>query len=512
MSKNVDRLRRRLDESFGFKRFRPGQTQACLSALDGRDTLVLMPTGFGKSLCYQLPGLELDGVTVVVSPLISLAEDQAASLREHGIEAGILNSTRSKKQVQRLRSDLRTGKTEFVFTTPERLQNSDLCELLHDVGVDMLVIDEAHCVSQWGHDFRPDYLCLRHVRHRLGDPPILAMTATASPRTVDDIVSVLRLADSVIVRQGVYRENLRLSVKRCESHADKLAAIRRLLCGDDHLVANEPAIIYCNTIKETQRLTEQLAGEGFPVLQYHGRMRKQDRLDSHLAFMDGPPAVMIATNAFGLGIDKCNIRQVIHYSLPGSLEAYYQEFGRAGRDGKLANCTLLFDPADLAVVKMFAGGHVDSAKLATAHHCLLKELEKCQDDSETVSLTDLTKISLLGRQSLKHCLQLLAATGLVTPVGRGRWQSLVGEIDHRVVDRVADASRQRAEDRQISVQQMVRFAESNSCRWEQILSHFESDSDDLTYCRCEICDPQRADCSVKDDEKHERTENTCVER
>ena len=452
--------------------------------------LILMPTGSGKSLCYQLPGLELDGVTVVVSPLISLAEDQAASLQENGIEAVILNSSKSKKQIKQFRDDLRSGKSEFVFTTPERLQQTDLCELLAEIGVDLFVIDEAHCVSQWGHDFRSDYLCLHHARRRLGDPPILAMTATASPRTVDEITACLRLNDPVVVTNSVYRSNLRLEVVRCESTADKDENLRRLLTCDDFLIANEPAIVYCSTIKDVERLVAEFANLPVPVHTYHGRMKKADRTESQNAFMDGAPGVMFATNAFGLGIDKPNIRRVVHYNLPGSLEAYYQEVGRAGRDGKNANCTLLFDPADLRVLKMFAGGHLDSSQLATAHHVLRQGIERWGDQDGSVSLTEITKISALGRQTLTNCLQQLSSRGLVAPMGRGRWVCLVDEIDHGITDRIADEARQRSEDRQIALQQMVRFADEQHCRWDKLLNHFDDDGSlDLSYCRCDVCEP-----------------------
>ncbi len=487
---DVARLRGRLKEAFGFKRFRPGQSKACQAAMDGLDTLVLMPTGSGKSLCYQLPGLELDGVTVVVSPLISLAEDQAASLQEHGIEAVILNSSKSKKQVKQCREDLRSGKSEFVFTTPERLQQTDLCEWLAEVGVDLFVIDEAHCVSQWGHDFRPDYLCLQHARRRLGDPPILAMTATASLRTIDEILACLRLSDPVVVTNSVYRSNLRLEVLHCQSIADKDRQLRRLLTSDDFLIANEPAIVYCSTIKDVERLVDAFGDLPVPVHGYHGRMKKADRTRSQTAFMDGEPAIMFATNAFGLGIDKPNIRRVIHYNIPGSLEAYYQEVGRAGRDGKHANCTLLFARDDLRVLKMFAGGHLDSSQLATAHHVLRQGVERWGDENGSASLSEITKISALGRQTLLNCLQQLASRGLVAPMGRGRWAHLVDEIDHDITDRLANEARHRSEDRVIALQQMVRFAEEHHCRWETLLKHFDdAESQDLAYCRCDVCKP-----------------------
>jgi ATP-dependent DNA helicase RecQ len=491
--KQVYHLRDRLEKSFGFKRFRPGQSKACRAAMNGRDTLILMATGSGKSLCYQLPGLELEGVTVVVSPLISLAEDQAASLREHGISAAILNSSKSEKQIKAFEDDLRSGATEFVFTTPERLQQTNLCDLLSKVGVDLFVVDEAHCVSQWGHDFRPDYLCLQYAIKRLGDPPVLAMTATASPQTVDDIIHNLRLVDPVVVASGVFRPNLRLEVIQCDGNDEKDAALRALMESDDNLVAGEPAIVYCNTVRETDRLFQQFSGDSVPVLRYHGRMKKADRFQSQEAFMEGPPALMFATNAFGLGIDKPNIRRVIHYHLPGSIEAYYQEIGRAGRDGKHANCTLLFDLDDSHLLKMFAGGHVDSSQLATAHHCLLQGVDRFSDSDGTVSVTDLKKISALGRQTLIHCLQKLASKGLVAPAGRGRWRCLADAVDRDIVDRIAAEGQRRAEDRRIALNQMLDFASNRSCRWDMIVNHFDDqESDEAPDCRCDVCETATA--------------------
>ncbi len=420
--KSINKLRSRLADHFGFCEFRPGQHDACQSAIEGRDTLVLMPTGSGKSLCYQLPGLELEGVTVVVSPLISLAEDQAAHIRELGTHAAILNSSKTATQIRQFRDDIKSGKAEFVFTTPERLQQSDICELLAEVGVDMFVIDEAHCASQWGHDFRPDYLCLHHARQRLGNPPVLAMTATASPKTVDEIVRCLKLSDPKIVATGIHRENLRLSVIRCEGREEKTKQLRKLFSSQTELEKNQPGIVYCATTRTCEILRDTFSDVPIPTLCYHGRMNKAARMEAQSAFMDGPPSIMFATNAFGLGIDKPDTRRVVHYDLPGSLEAYYQEAGRAGRDGELAACTLLYDPDDVSIQKMFAGGLLDSSQLMTAHHTLVAGIGRWPSDDHTVSLADLSKISPLGRQALKQCLQQLASRGITAPpvAGDGR--------------------------------------------------------------------------------------------
>ncbi|WP_153555818.1 RecQ family ATP-dependent DNA helicase [Roseimaritima sediminicola] len=483
----LKRLRSRLIEDFGFDKFRPGQRRACRAAIEGRDTVILMPTGSGKSLCYQLPGLELEGVTVIVSPLISLAEDQAAHIAELGTAAAILNSSKSAKQIAKFREQIRSGKVEFVFTTPERLQRSDICELLAEVGVDMFVIDEAHCASQWGHDFRPDYLCLHHARQRLGNPPILAMTATAAPKTVAEILRTLRLSDPEIVSTGVYRKNLRLEVQGCDDQADKDQRLRRLLVRDDSLESNQPAIVYCATTKTARRLAQQLDDLPIPTLCYHGRMKKADRAAAQQAFMEGPPAVMFATNAFGLGIDKPDIRRVIHYQIPGSLEAYYQEAGRAGRDGEPAICTLLYDPEDVAVQKMFAGGSLDASQLRTAHHTLCQGLERWGESEGNVSLSDLTKISPAGRQTLKRCLQQLASRGVAAPAGRGRWTCLNTELEDSVAEAIASDARLRSEDRQIALERMVRYATAGDCRWATIETYFETDDSESEPCPCDNC-------------------------
>ncbi|WP_145174922.1 RecQ family ATP-dependent DNA helicase [Rubripirellula lacrimiformis] len=489
----TQKLSSRLSDNFGFDTFRPGQHQACSAAMQGRDTLVLMATGSGKSLCYQLPGLELEGVTVVVSPLISLAEDQAAHIRELGTHAAVLNSSKSKKQICQYREDIRSGKAEFVFTTPERLQQSDICDLLAEVGVDIFVIDEAHCASQWGHDFRPDYLCLHHARQRLGNPPILAMTATASPKTIVEIIRCLKLSDPEMIATGITRPNLRLDVVACVGEKEKTSALRDLFQAESDLDANEPAIVYCATTKTCERLRDELSDLPMPTLCYHGRMKQSLRSESQSAFMDGPPAVMFATNAFGLGIDKPDIRRVVHYDLPGSLEAYYQEAGRAGRDGSAAACTLFFDREDIGLQKMFASGAIDSSQLMTAHHTLVKGIERWGDDGDGVSLTDLKRISPLGRQTLKQCLQQLAARGYAAPAGRGRWACLLDTIDHAVTDGIAADARMRCEDRRIAIDQMVSYAESSECRWTILQKHFETSSASDQLCRCGNCGGVDAD-------------------
>ncbi len=337
----LDRARAALRAHFGYPDFRAGQERAIAAVLGGRDALVVLPTGGGKSLCYQVPALVLPGLTVVVSPLISLMQDQVDALAARGVPAAFLNSTLGSAELAERVARARRGELRLLYVAPERFDAGDLAARLRAGGVALLAIDEAHCISEWGHDFRPSYRRMRTVRRQLGDPPTIALTATATPAVRRDIARELGLRAFVTVVTGFDRENLhyhvRLTPKQEQKDLELLAA----------LDANPgQAVVYAPTRRAVERLTTLLHRARIPADGYHAGLADARRQDVQQRFMAEAVRVIVATNAFGMGIDKPNVRLVVHHAMPGTLEAYYQEAGRAGRDGRLSQCVLLHSHAD----------------------------------------------------------------------------------------------------------------------------------------------------------------------
>ena len=336
---------------FGFPDFRPGQERAVTCVLDKRDTLVVLPTGGGKSICYQVPAMVLPGLTVVVSPLISLMKDQVDALTARGIPATFVNSTLSSGEVSERMSRVMRGEIKLLYLAPERFDVGTAAERLRGVGVSLLAIDEAHCISEWGHDFRPSYLRIAQVREKLGWPQVVALTATATPHVRQDIARQLRLENPETIITGFDRQNLRYHVVPTRTDAEKDAALAAILREHEGV-----AIVYASTRRNVEKIARTLEQEGITAAAYHAGLDDAHRHAVQDAFMNESVRAIVATNAFGMGIDKPNVRLVVHHAMPGTLEAYYQEAGRAGRDGKPSEVYLLHAFPDRFTHEFFIKG------------------------------------------------------------------------------------------------------------------------------------------------------------
>jgi ATP-dependent DNA helicase RecQ len=483
MSTRSDSLSRKpldtiLHETFGIAHLRPGQREVIDNVLRHRDTLAIMPSGAGKSLCYQLPALRLPGNTVIVSPLISLMKDQAEKLGDVGIDAAQINSTLSSNEESQAMNRIVQAEHEFIFATPERFADPDFVTSLKSAQIDLFVVDEAHCISRWGHDFRPSYLALGAAIEALGHPVVLALTATATGDVIDDIAHQLGIADMHVVNTGVYRPNLHYRVEQVTSEEARTATAIRLVTE----IAGA-GIVYTATIKAAEQLHAALESAGIDASLYHGKLPARRREETQDSFMRGDCRVMVATNAFGMGVDKRDIRFIIHYQMPANLEAYYQESGRAGRDGKSSECILLYHAQDKRIQQFFLARRHPTAEDIDLIYSQLRALAHGR---KGVALAQLrAEVPSISPNKLQVALKLLSDANIVIQNGDLEYLPGANAARPRELARLANAHAEQDADKREALEQMVFYAQTGFCRWKVMLEYF---GEHVEWQHCGTCD------------------------
>ena len=478
VTRELTKMRRTLRKTFGLDKLRPGQAEVIRSVLEGNHTLAIMPTGAGKSLCYQLPSLHLEGTTVVVSPLISLMKDQVDKLEDAGLEAAQLNSALTTEEREENLEQIESEQSDFIFVTPERFTKQEFLADLRKRDVNFVVIDEAHCISEWGHDFRPAYLSLGAAVKTLGAPPVLALTATATPEVQADIEKQLDLGKLCVVRTGIYRPNLQFEVKRVTNEREKHEALIRIL--NEH---EGTGIIYCSTVKTVEALTDWLKAFDFKIEHYHGRMKPADRKRNQDAFMNGELKAIVATNAFGMGIDKPDIRFVVHYQMPGSLEAYYQEAGRAGRDGEPATCSLFYQLEDRRTHQFFLGGKHPKFDDILAVHQALDTLGAAETPVALSAVQE--HANTVSDSKVRVVLALLKEMKVVKELRGSKFRLLWVDITRRELEVLTRLSEEKAEKDKEKLERMMQYGQSATCRWRLLHDYF---GEVMKAERCGACD------------------------
>jgi ATP-dependent DNA helicase RecQ len=477
-----------LERYFGFTNFREGQSAVIGSVLEGRDVVVVMPTGGGKSLCYQLPALLFPGTTLVISPLIALMKDQVDALNAREIPATYINSSLSFDELRARLRAMERGIYRLVYIAPERFRNARFIESLKPVEISLFAVDEAHCISQWGHDFRPDYLRLREAAEALGRPQIIALTATATPTVRSDIGRQLGLKNPVESVAGFDRHNLTLRVEPCKTERERVNKAFQIA-----RYANGPGIVYASTRKNVEEVTGQLQKLGLKAAGYHAGLDDERRARIQDRFMAGDLQAIVATNAFGMGVDKSDLRFVTHYNLPGSIEAYYQEVGRAGRDGLPSVCTLLFNYVDTRTHEFFIEGSYPPRHIIERIYLFLLglKLETIYFSAREIS----ANMGIKNEMAINSALIYLEKAGHLRRGQGGQ----VGQVSQGIsmIDRVpvgelrvdwSDLERREAADRR-KLREMVNFAYHEKCLRAFILRYF-GDRKQVTHCRCSNCRPQ----------------------
>lgn len=474
-----------LQRYFGFSAFLEGQEEVMNSILSGRDGLVVMPTGGGKSLCYQLPALCLEGVTLVISPLIALMKDQVDALVARGIEATMINSTQTWDDQKERLQGIRDGRWKLVYVAPERFRAESFLQAMKGSNIALIAVDEAHCLSQWGHDFRPDYLRLGKALEKMGHPQCIALTATATPMVRKDIIEVLRMRDYFEQVSGFARPNLSLNITATENAQQKDERLKAVIA------AHRTGIVYCATRKKVEAVSETLSSWGLKCVAYHGGMSDDERERAQNVFISKKADVAVATNAFGMGIDRSDVRFVIHYEIPGSVEAYYQEAGRAGRDGESAYCELLYNYADTRTQEFFIDGANPSVAVIRD---VYQFLQNAADGDFEVRKT-LEEIAegcdIKNSMSVGSAMTILARSGYLErfdiPGKRMRGTRLLKpqvltrdlEIDEAAIEEKDCRDREK-------LKAMIDLSYSRVCRQQWILQYFGEEDAELCG-NCDFC-------------------------
>ncbi|MDX2212844.1 MAG: ATP-dependent DNA helicase RecQ [Oculatellaceae cyanobacterium bins.114] len=478
-------LRQVAQERFGYDKLRSGQEAAIQAVLEGHDTLAVMPTGSGKSAIYQMAAFLIPGSTVVVSPLLALQRDQVKAIADQDVgEASVINSTLSTTERQEVFDHLQEGDLEFLFLAPEQFNQAETLERLQATQPSLFVVDEAHCISSWGHDFRPDYLRLNQVIEGLGHPRILALTATAAPPVRAEIIERLGMQDATIVVQGFDRPNIELSVSRFETEDEKQESLLKQIAQ-----ADKPGIVYVATRKRAEELTELLTSQGMRSRFYHAGMKATDRQQVEVAFMSDEVEVLVATTAFGMGVDKPNVRFVFHADISDSIDSYYQEIGRAGRDAEAAKAVLFYKPDDLNLRRFFAsGGQVDVEQIEQV-------VEILQDQEKPITPKEVKEQVELSSTKVRRVLNHLTEVGMVETLPTGEVVTTDTAMTMQEGVEAALRVQERRQQFERSRLEMMRsYAELKNCRREYILNYFgeqfEAPCDNCDNCKTGVTEQQ----------------------